>query len=209
MSGAPAKEPETQEKRKTSAGSVILLILIYFVIYLVCSAMFVGLFHTELFRNVNVLMYRGLIFVFLTGLVAAMVMGVVKRFWTFVTVRDIIMMFMVFCCVNTVVLTLVPVTIERSVSVFMLSYMDEIPVCTKYILDGQETDRFPFPAALGACKPVIEKVKGWKKDISGVRTWEDLPEEAKAYVQLIERAIKCPIRWVSVGPERESIIIRG
>jgi len=91
----------------------------------------------------------------------------------------------------------------------VLSYMDEIPVCTKYILDGQETDRFPFPAALGACKPVIEKVKGWKKDISGVRTWEDLPEEAKAYVQLIERAIKCPIRWVSVGPERESIIIRG
>lgn len=91
----------------------------------------------------------------------------------------------------------------------VLSYMDEIPVCTKYILDGQETDRFPFPAALGACEPVIEKVKGWKKDISGVRTWEDLPEEAKAYVQLIERAIKCPIRWVSVGPERESIIIRG
>ena len=91
----------------------------------------------------------------------------------------------------------------------VLSYMDEIPVCTKYILDGQETDRFPFPAALGACKPVIEKVKGWKKDISGVRTWEDLPEEAKAYVQLIERAIKCPIRWVSVGPERESIIVRG
>lgn len=127
MSGAPAKEPETQEKRKTSAGSVILLILIYFVIYLVCSAMFVGLFHTELFRNVNVLMYRGLIFVFLTGLVAAMVMGVVKRFWKFVTVRDIIMMFMVLCCVNTVVLTLVPVTIERSVSVFMLSYMDENP----------------------------------------------------------------------------------
>ena len=91
----------------------------------------------------------------------------------------------------------------------VLSYMDEIPVCTRYILNGQETDRFPFPAALGACKPVIEKVKGWKKDISGVRTWEDLPEEAKAYVQMIERAIKCPIRWVSVGPERESIIVRG
>ena len=91
----------------------------------------------------------------------------------------------------------------------VLSYMDEIPVCTRYLLNGEETDRFPFPAALGACKPVIEKVKGWKKDISGVRTWEDLPEEAKAYVQLIERAIRCPIRWVSVGPERESIIVRG
>ena len=91
----------------------------------------------------------------------------------------------------------------------VLSYMDEIPVCTKYVLNGEETDKFPFPAALGACKPVIETVKGWKKDISGVRTWEDLPEEAKAYVQMIERAIKCPIKWISVGPERESIILRG
>ena len=91
----------------------------------------------------------------------------------------------------------------------VLSYMDEIPVCTRYILNGEETDRFPFPAALGACKPVIETVKGWKKDISGVRTWEELPEEAKAYVQMIERAIGCPIKWISVGPERESIICRG
>ena len=91
----------------------------------------------------------------------------------------------------------------------VLSYMDEIPVCVKYILDGKETDRFPFPAALGACKPVIETVKGWKKDISSVRTWAELPEEAQAYVQMIERAIRCPIRWISVGPERESIILRG
>ena len=91
----------------------------------------------------------------------------------------------------------------------VLSYLDEIPVCVKYELNGEETDRFPFPAALGACRPVIRNVKGWKKDISGVRTWEDLPEEAKAYVQMIEQAINCPIRWVSVGPERESIILRG
>nr|AHF26159.1 adenylosuccinate synthetase [uncultured bacterium Contigcl_1774] len=91
----------------------------------------------------------------------------------------------------------------------VLSYMDEIPVCARYMLNGEETDKFPFPAALGACKPVIETVKGWQKDISGVRTWEALPEEAKAYVQMIERAIKCPIKWISVGPERESIILRG
>ena len=91
----------------------------------------------------------------------------------------------------------------------VLSYLDEIPVCVKYELNGEETDRFPFPAALGACKPVIRTVKGWKKDISGVRTWEELPEEAKAYVQMIERAVRCPIKWVSVGPERESIILRG
>lgn len=91
----------------------------------------------------------------------------------------------------------------------VLSYMDEIPVCVRYELDGEETDKFPFPAALSACKPVIETVKGWKTDISGIRKWEDLPEEAKSYVQLIERSIRCPIKWVSVGPERESIIVRG
>ena len=91
----------------------------------------------------------------------------------------------------------------------VLSYLDEIPVCVKYKLNGEETDKFPFPAALGACTPVIETVKGWKKDIGGVRSWEELPEEAKAYVQMIEKAIKCPIRWISVGPERESIILRG
>ena len=91
----------------------------------------------------------------------------------------------------------------------VLSYLDEIPVCVKYVLDGKETDKFPFPAALGACTPVIRMVRGWKKDISGVRSWEELPEEAQAYVQMIEQAIKCPIRWISVGPERESIILRG
>ena len=91
----------------------------------------------------------------------------------------------------------------------VLSYMDEIPVCIRYELNGEETDKFPFPAALSACKPVIKTVKGWKKDISGIRTWADLPEEAKEYVQMIEKAIRCPIKWVSVGPERESIICRG
>ena len=91
----------------------------------------------------------------------------------------------------------------------VLSYMDEIPVCVRYELNGEETDRFPFPAALGACKPVVKTVKGWHKDISGIRSWADLPEEAKEYVQMIEQAIRCPIKWVSVGPERESIIVRG
>ena len=90
----------------------------------------------------------------------------------------------------------------------VLSYLDEIPVCAHYERNGEMTDKFPFPAALDDCKPVIETVKGWKKDISGVRTWEDLPEEAKAYVQMIEKAIRCPIKWVSVGPERDSIIMR-
>lgn len=90
----------------------------------------------------------------------------------------------------------------------VLSYMDEIPVCTKYIVDGEETDEFPFPVALIDAKPVIEYVPGWKVDISGVRNWEELPQEARDYVEMIEKAIGCRIGYVSVGPERDSIIIR-
>ena len=118
-------EVKKDESKKTSAGSVIKLILLYIGIYLVCSLMFVGLFHTGLLKSMNVLMYRGIAFIVLTGLIAAIVMGVIRKFWKFITVRDIIMMFVIFCCVNTVIFTLVPVTVERSVSVFMLSYMDE------------------------------------------------------------------------------------
>ena len=90
----------------------------------------------------------------------------------------------------------------------VLSYMDRIPVCAHYELDGKQTDRFPFPVALDHAKPVIEYVDGWKCDISGVRTWEELPKAAQDYVLMIERAIGCPITYVSVGPERESIILR-
>ena len=90
----------------------------------------------------------------------------------------------------------------------VLSGMDEIPVCVKYELDGKETDKFPFPAVLGDCKPVIVKVPGWKQDISGCRTWEDLPEETKAYVNMVEKAIGRPFVYISVGPERDSIIRR-
>lgn len=90
----------------------------------------------------------------------------------------------------------------------VLSYMDKIPVCTRYLLDGEETDEFPFPLALNSAKPVIEYFEGWKCDISSVRTWEELPEAAKNYVLYIEQQIGCPITYVSVGPERDSIIIR-
>lgn len=90
----------------------------------------------------------------------------------------------------------------------VLSYMDKIPVCTKYMVNGEETDNFPFPLALGHAEPVIEYFPGWKHDISGVRTWEGLPKEARDYVTFVEKAIGCPITYVSVGPERDSIIIR-
>ena len=90
----------------------------------------------------------------------------------------------------------------------VLSYMDKIPVCTHYTLDGQVTDEFPFSALLDSAKPVVEYMDGWKCDISGVRNWEDLPAAAQKYVEFIEQQIGCRIGYVSVGPERDSIIIR-
>lgn len=91
----------------------------------------------------------------------------------------------------------------------VLSYMDKIPVCTHYLLKGEQTDTFPFPVALGEAKPVIEYFDGWNCDISKARTWEDLPKQAQDYVTFIEKAIGCPITYVSVGPERDSIIRRS
>ena len=90
----------------------------------------------------------------------------------------------------------------------VLSYLEKIPVCTHYLLNGEQTDRFPFPTALKDAKPVIEYFDGWNCDISGVRRWEELPGEARDYVTYLEQAVGCPITYVSVGPERDSIIIR-
>lgn len=90
----------------------------------------------------------------------------------------------------------------------VLSYMDKIPVCTHYLVGDEKTNRFPFPVALNNAKPVVEYLDGWKCDISDIRSWDDLPEQAQNYVTFIEKAIGCPITYVSVGPERDSIIIR-
>ncbi len=90
----------------------------------------------------------------------------------------------------------------------VLSYMDKIPVCTHYMIDGKISDEFPFPSRLDDAKPVIEYLDGWKTDISSCRTWEELPEAARAYVEFIEKEIGCHIGYVSVGPERDSIIYR-
>ena len=90
----------------------------------------------------------------------------------------------------------------------VLSYMDQIPVCAHYELDGKVIDEFPFPALLAEAKPVMEYKEGWKCDISGVRTWEDLPQAAKDYVTYVEQQIGCHIGYVSVGPERDAIILR-
>ena len=90
----------------------------------------------------------------------------------------------------------------------VMSYMEKIPVCTKYELNGELTDDFPFPVTLNDCKPVIEYMDGWNCDISGIRKWEDLPENAKKYVEYIEREIGCHIKYVSLGPSREAYIER-
>ena len=90
----------------------------------------------------------------------------------------------------------------------VLSSMKEIPVCVRYRLDGEETDEFPFPTDLDRAEPVIQTVPGWGCDISGIRRWEDLPQAARDYVCMIEDAIGCPITYVSVGAERDSIIER-
>ena len=90
----------------------------------------------------------------------------------------------------------------------VLSYMDKIPVCTKYKINGELTDDFPFATILSKAEPVIEYVDGWKEDISKVRKFEDLPEACQKYVLYVEKQIGTHIGYVSVGAERDAIIIR-
>ena len=90
----------------------------------------------------------------------------------------------------------------------VLSYMQTIPVCTHYELNGEQTDDFPFPAVLADAKPVVEYLPGWQCDISSVRSWEDLPDAAKQYVEFVEQQVDCHIGYVSVGAERDAYIKR-
>lgn len=90
----------------------------------------------------------------------------------------------------------------------VLSYLDQIPVCTAYEIDGEKTYDFPTGEALNKAKPVIEYMPGWKCDISGVRTFEDLPEAARNYVLKLEELSGCTIKYVSVGAERDAYIER-
>lgn len=88
----------------------------------------------------------------------------------------------------------------------VLSYLDKIPVCVAYDVDGVITTKFPCGEALAKAKPVYEYMDGWKCDISSCRTMEDLPAAAAEYIRFIERATDCRIKYVSVGAERESYI---
>lgn len=90
----------------------------------------------------------------------------------------------------------------------VLGYMDNIPICTHYMVNGELTDVFPFPSALADAKPVIEYLEGWRCDVSKARHWEELPKAARKYVEFLESKIGCFIKYISVGPERDSIVIR-
>ncbi|MCI9074063.1 MAG: adenylosuccinate synthase [Lachnospiraceae bacterium] len=90
----------------------------------------------------------------------------------------------------------------------VLGYLEEIPVCVGYEIDGQVTTDFPVTAKLEKAKPVLKKLPGWNCDIRGIRKYEDLPENCRRYVEFIEERIGYPITMVSNGPGREDIIYR-
>ena len=90
----------------------------------------------------------------------------------------------------------------------VLGYLDEIPVCVGYEIDGQVTTDFPTTYLLEKAKPVYETLPGWKCDIRGIRKYEDLPENCRKYIEFVEKHIECPITMVSNGPGRDDIIYR-
>lgn len=89
-----------------------------------------------------------------------------------------------------------------------LSYLDEIKVCVGYEVDGKVIKDFPTTPTLKKCKPVFETLKGWHCNIKGIRNYDELPKEARDYVEFIEKQLGHRIDMVSNGPEREAIIVR-
>ena len=90
----------------------------------------------------------------------------------------------------------------------VLGYLDEVPVCVGYEIDGEVTTDFPVTHKLEKAKPVLKTLPGWKCDIRGIKTYEELPENCRKYVEFIEEQIGYPITMVSNGPGREDIIYR-
>ncbi len=90
----------------------------------------------------------------------------------------------------------------------VLGYLDKIPVCIAYEIDGKETKDFPVTHLLEKAKPVYTYLDGCKCDISGIKKYEDLPENARKYVEFIEKELGFPIKMISNGPKRDDIIIR-
>ena len=90
----------------------------------------------------------------------------------------------------------------------VLGYLDEIPVCVAYEIDGEETRDFPTTVKLEKARPVLRKLPGWKTDIRGITRYEDLPQNCRAYIEFIEEQLGYPITMISNGPGREDIIYR-
>ena len=90
----------------------------------------------------------------------------------------------------------------------VLGYLDEIPVCVGYEIDGQVTREFPTTSKLEKAKPVLTRLPGWKCDIRGIKKYQDLPENCRKYIEFVEKEIEAPISMVSNGPGRDDIIMR-
>lgn len=90
----------------------------------------------------------------------------------------------------------------------VLGYLDEIPVCVGYEIDGEVTTEFPVTHLLNKAKPVLEKLPGWKCNIRGIKKYEELPENCRKYIEFVEKQIGYPITMISNGPGREDIIYR-
>ena len=90
----------------------------------------------------------------------------------------------------------------------VLGYLDELPICVGYEIDGKITRDFPVTAGLKKAKPVYEKLPGWKCEIKGIRKYEELPENCRKYIEFIEKELGLPVTMVSNGPGREDIIYK-
>ena len=88
----------------------------------------------------------------------------------------------------------------------VLGYLEEIPVCVAYDIQGERSDTFPVPATLDLARPVYETLPGWRADIGKMRLFDELPEEAKGYVRRVEQLVNVAVSMISVGPERDAII---
>lgn len=91
----------------------------------------------------------------------------------------------------------------------VLGYLEKLPVCVGYEIDGKVTKEFPATTSLAKAKPVYEILPGWKTDIRGIRNYEELPENCRNYIEFIEKELEVPITMVSNGPNREDIIYRN
>lgn len=90
----------------------------------------------------------------------------------------------------------------------VLSYLEKIPVCVAYDVDGERVEDFPTGEALNKAKPIFTYLPGWQCDISACRSFAELPKAAQDYVLYLEKAVGCPVKYVSVGAEREAYIKR-